>query len=69
MADYVKNMSELRGLKKKLKRGGQRELARRMGTVPARISDAFDGFVRDSEFLGRLVVESKKLLSEEAVRV
>jgi hypothetical protein len=66
MADYVKNMSELRRLKKAMPVGGQRELARRLGTFPEKISNAFAGFTKDSDFLTKLVAEARKLITERA---
>lgn len=66
MADYVEKMSELRRLKKALPVGGQRELARRLGTFPDKISNAFAGFTKDSDFLTRLVTETRKLIMERA---
>lgn len=55
---------ELRNLKAKLAVGDQRELAKRLGTYPGRIADAFDGFVRNIEFMSKLVTETLKLIKE-----
>lgn len=55
---------ELRKVKKKLIRGDQRELARRLGEHPNKISDGFDGFLSDTEFLKSLAAESQKLIAE-----
>lgn len=56
--------AELEKLKKSLKHGDQRVLAMRMGTSPARVSDAFSGFVTNNGFLIRLAAEAKALLAE-----
>lgn len=66
MSDYVQKTTELRRLKKLLYRGGQRELARRLGVMPNKVAYAFSGFIKDPEFLGKLVAESKKLIDEKA---
>lgn len=54
----------IRQLRDLLQKGDQRELARRMGTNPSRISDAFAGLVYNEEFLHRLQNEVVKLLKE-----
>lgn len=51
-------------LKRLLQVGDQRELARRLETYPARVSDAFDGFVKDPVFLDRLQAAIIQLLEE-----
>ena len=64
MTDYVENMIELKRLKKLLKHGDKRELARRMGVTPVKIANAYDGFTKDSNFLKSLAAETRKLIAE-----
>lgn len=70
MNDLDKIKTDLAKSKKKLIRGDQRELARQMGVHPNKVSDAFDGFLTDVEFLGSLQAVAQKLIrSRVAVRV
>ena len=65
----IQTITELRKMQSQLVRGDQRELARRLGVFPTRVSDAFYGLVRDEEFLARLQAECEKLIKErEAVK-
>lgn len=64
MTDLQKIKIELRKVKKKLIRGDQRELASRLGVHPNKVSDGFDGFSSDLEFLGSLQAEAQKLTME-----
>jgi hypothetical protein len=64
MTDTVELLRNVIALRPDLKKGDKRELARRMGTYPSRIGDAFDGFSRNPEFLSKLVAETEKLISE-----
>ena len=70
MNDLDKIKADLAKSKKKLIRGDQRELARRMGFHPNKIADGFDGFSCDVEFLSGLQAEALKLIRSRAtVRV
>lgn len=64
MTDFKHKKHAVIHLKPLLQVGDQRELARRLETYPARISDAFDGFVKDPEFLDRLQAAIIQLLEE-----
>lgn len=65
MAETQEVNVELVELKESLPRGGQRELAKRLGCLPDKISKALDGFVRDLEFMSRLQAEAHKLIQEQ----
>lgn len=64
MTDLLSTKIELRKVKKILKRGDQRTLAIRMGVHPNKVSDGFDGFVNDAEFLASLQASAQKLIGE-----
>lgn len=64
MTDLQKIKIELRKIKKRLIRGEQREIAIRMDVHPNKISDGFDGFSSDIQFLNRLQAEAQKLVNE-----
>jgi hypothetical protein len=66
MTDLQLIKIELRKIKQNLKRGDQRALATRLGVIPNRISDGFDGFSSDLKFLSRLQAEAQKLIGERA---
>jgi hypothetical protein len=65
----ITSLVELRKLKELLARGDQRELAKRLEVYPAKIADAFDGFVLNEEFLSRLQAETQKLLTEKGIEI
>lgn len=70
MADLLEVMKDLNRINSQLEKGDKRELARRMGKLPAKVYDAFHGFVRDVDFLTSLATESRKLIEErEAVPI
>lgn len=54
--------TDLSKLKAKLHRGDQRTLAGTLKSHPNRVSNAFDGFVSDVEFLVRLRTETQELI-------
>lgn len=54
-------LAELKG---KLQKGDRRELARRLRVHPSKISDAFDDFVKDQDFLSELETETQRILNE-----
>lgn len=64
MTDLQKTKIELRKVKKILIRGDQRELASILGVHPNKVSDGFDGFSSDIQFLRRLQAEAQKLVDE-----
>lgn len=64
MTDLQKTKIELRKVKKILIRGDQRELASILGVHPNKVSDGFDGFSNDIQFLRRLQAEAQKLVKE-----
>ena len=69
MADNVEILIRLNSINSRLERGDKRELARRLGVVASRISDAFDGLSKDEGFLARVENEAENLLEErEAVK-
>lgn len=65
MSERVVENVDVIDLKERLPRGGQRELAKRLGCLPDKISKALDGFVRDPEFMSRLQAEAHKLIREQ----
>ncbi len=64
MTDLQLIKIELRKVKKILLRGDQRQLAIRMGIHPNKVSDGFDGFSSDIQFLRSLQAEAQKLVNE-----
>jgi len=64
VTDLQKTKIELRKVKKILIRGDQRELASLLGVHPNKVSDGFDGFVNDIQFLRRLQAEAQKLVDD-----
>jgi len=65
MSELMTENVDLATLANTLPRGGKRELARRLGCAPSKISDALDGFCKDRSFIQRLRNEVEKLLKEK----
>lgn len=55
-------VSQLAILKRSLRRGDQKRLAKALHSHPNRVGMAFDGFVTDPDFLNRLRNETRKLI-------
>ncbi len=55
---------ELRAARAKLHRGDQRVIADKLGVLPAKISDSFNGYVKGEHFLKNVLVECNLIISK-----
>lgn len=60
--------TQLKAARAKLHRGDQRVIADRLGVLPARVSDSFNGYVKSAHFLKRVLAECDKVIADRVGR-
>ncbi len=59
---------QLKAARAKLHRGDQRVIADRLGVLPARVSDSFNGYVKSVHFLKRVLAECDRIESNRSAQ-